>query len=479
MKTGFTANEVIRATGALYPSEGAKRSVPGSFEGVSVDSRTVRAGELFFALRGNKFDGHEFVYESLARGASAAVVSNEWLRSTGQESPGIPVLAVRDTLVAFQELGRYHRIRINPRVVAVTGSNGKTTTKEMVAAVASAKYRTLKTQGNFNNLYGVPITLLRLNPGDEVAVIEMGMNRPGEIRRLAELCTPSIAVITNASASHLEGLGTVMDVVRAKSEIAEELGREDWLIMHRDSEELYKQNRTRRCKILTFGSSEEADVFPRDTRVTAREGTEIHVDGFPPFKIKLLGRQNVLNALAALCASRALGVSPDAAVCALATVGPEKGRMEMKTVGPAAFIDDSYNANPASMRMAIETLLSVEGFDRRIAVLGDMLELGPTSEKWHFELGSQASKADRLLLYGRFAGEVQKGAVSAGMNPDRVSVFESHNAIAEEIQSVWREGDVFLVKGSRGMEMEKVLAELERNVREPSGRAGAGSRKEA
>jgi len=479
MKVSFTANEIIKATGATCPSEEGKRRVPDSFSGISVDSRTIAPGELFVALKGNRFDGHDFLGEALSRGASAALVSGEWLRARRDEGLAGAFLVVRDTLCAFQELGKYNRIRVNPRVVAVTGSNGKTTTKDMIAAVSSSRYRTAKTEGNLNNQFGVPITLLQLKTGDEVAIVEMGMNHPGEIRRLAELCMPSIAVITNASVSHLEGLGTTQDVARAKSEVAEELGKDDWLVIHRDSEELYRLNRTRRCKLVTFGTTEEADLFPRDVRFSGREGTELVVDGFPSIKLMLLGRQNVLNALATLATSKALGVSPEGAACALSTMTPAKGRMEIKTIGPATFIDDSYNANPASMKMALETLFSLESFRRRIAVLGDMLELGSSSQKWHEELGAQASRADMLLVCGQFAGAVERGALGAGMNPVKLSAVQSHVEMAERILSVWMDGDLVLIKGSRGMEMEKVLAELERRVGEPSGPAAAGLRREA
>jgi UDP-N-acetylmuramoyl-tripeptide--D-alanyl-D-alanine ligase len=479
MMVSFTANEIIKTTGATYPCEEAKRRVPDSFSGISVDSRTIAAGELFVALRGSRFDGHDFLGQALSRGASAALVSSEWLRARRDEGLGGAFLVVRDTLCAFQELGKYNRIRVNPRVVAVTGSNGKTTTKDMIAVISCSRYRTAKTEGNLNNQFGVPITLLQLRAGDEVAIVEMGMNHPGEIRRLAELCMPSIAVITNASASHLEGLGTVQDVARAKSELAEELGRDDWLVIHRDSEELYRLNRTRRCKLVTFGMSEEADLFPREVRLSGREGTEFVVEGFPLIKLMLLGRQNVLNALAALATSKALGVSPEGAASALSTIRPAKGRMEIKTIGPATFIDDSYNANPVSMKMALETLFSLESFGRRIAVLGDMLELGSASEKWHEELGAEAGRVDLLLVYGQFAGAVERGALGAGMNPVKFSAVRSHAEMAERILSVWMEGDLVLIKGSRGMEMEKVLAELERRVREPSGPAAAGLRREA
>jgi UDP-N-acetylmuramoyl-tripeptide--D-alanyl-D-alanine ligase len=477
MRPGFTIKEVKKATGAICAGEEAAKRLPESVTGVSIDSRTVRRGELFVALKGSTLDGHDFVWECLARGASAALVSGEWVSALRSEELSRPLLSVRDTLWAFQELGRYNRIRVNPKVVAVTGSNGKTTTKEMIAAVSSTMFRTTKTQGNYNNHFGVPITLLQLQQGDEVAVVEMGMNRPGEIRRLAELTMPSVGVITNASAAHLEGIGTVIDVAKAKSELAEELDREDWLVIHRDSEELYGLNCRRHVKLITFGMSPQSDVHPSGVRYLGMEGTEVRVDGFPAVRIQLLGKQNVLNALAALAASRALGVPADKAASALGSVTPTRGRMNMKAIGPAYFIDDTYNANPGSMEMALDTLFALEGFGRKIAVLGDMLELGGTAEHWHVELGKRAGRADLLFLYGRFADAVSQGATASGMNRESIFVARSHSEIVERILSVWSRGDVFLVKGSRAMAMEKVIEEVEARVGDGFGVRSAASKK--
>lgn len=477
MRPGFTIKEVKKATGAICAGEEATRRLPESVSGVSIDSRTVRPGELFVALRGAAHDGHEFVWECLARGASAALVSSEWLSALGPEELSRPLLSVRDTLWAFQELGRYNRIRVNPKVVAVTGSNGKTTTKEMIAAVSLTTYRTARTQGNLNNQFGVPITLLQLQQGDEVAVVEMGMNRPGEIGRLAALSMPSVGVITNASAAHLEGMGTVLDVAKAKSELADELDRDDWLVIHRDSEELYRLNCERHVRLITFGMSPQSDLCPSSVRYLGMEGTELRVDGFPAVRIQLLGKQNVLNALAALAASRALGVTAEKAVAALALVKPTRGRMEMKAIGPASFIDDTYNANPGSMEMALDTLFALDGFARKIAVLGDMLELGETADKWHFELGRSAARADLLILYGEFADAVRRGAEASGMRPDSIFAASSHSEIAERVLSFWARGDLFLVKGSRGVAMEKVIEEVESRENDGSSARPTASKK--
>ncbi|MBN1504231.1 MAG: UDP-N-acetylmuramoyl-tripeptide--D-alanyl-D-alanine ligase [Candidatus Eisenbacteria bacterium] len=461
MKSGFTIKEVKKATGATCAGEEAARRLPDFVSGVSIDSRTVNPGELFVALKGASHDGHHFVAESLSRGASVALVSAEWLAGLTQEERSRPLLSVRDPLRAFQELGRYNRIRVNPRVVAVTGSNGKTTTKEMIAAVSATTYRTARTQGNLNNQFGVPITLLQLQQGDEVAVLELGMNRPGEIARLAELSMPSVGVITNASAAHLEGMDTVLEVAKAKSELADELERDDWLIIHRDSEELFRLNAGKPLRLITFGMSSKSNLRPASVRYLGTEGTELLVDGFPPVRIRLLGTQNVLNALAALAASRALGVRAEEAAAALASVTPTRGRMEMKTVGPACFIDDTYNANPGSMAMALDTLFALEGFTRKVAILGDMLELGEAAESWHFALGRSAARADALILHGQFADAVRRGAEAAGMNPGSVFVAGSHLEAAERVTSSWAAGDLYLVKGSRGMSMERVIEEIE------------------
>ncbi|KPJ60050.1 MAG: hypothetical protein AMJ46_08670 [Latescibacteria bacterium DG_63] len=478
MNVNFTIKEIIGATGAVYRGEDTTPAALQFISGISIDSRTIRMGELFVALRGTNFDGHDFVEQALSKGAPVALVADEWAASDeGAKCKG-PLLTVRDTLAAFQELGKYNRIRVNPRVIAVTGSNGKTTTKDMIAAVSSSTYRTAKTEGNLNNQFGVPITLLRLSPGVEVAVVEMGMNHPGEIRHLAGLCMPCVGIITNATPAHLEGTGTVHDVARAKSELAEDLGRDDWLVIHRDSEELYNMNRYRRCKVITFGLSHNADVFPNSLRCKATGQTELEVEGFPPVTLSLLGKQNALNAIAALATSRVLEIPGETAVGALSTLRAGPGRMEMKRIGPATFIDDSYNANPASMKMALETLFSLEGFDRRMAVLGDMLELGASSEKWHTELGREASRADVIFLYGSFASEVQRGVEKVGKNAASVRILETHSKIAADIASMWRQGDLFLVKGSRGMTMEQVLIELEGRVSETSGSRAANSRRE-
>lgn len=476
MRPGFTIHEITRATGASFAGPEAAGLVPEKVAGVSIDSRSVKPGELFVALKGARLDGHDFVAESLGKGASAALVSTEWASSRQKGELARPLLSVRDTLDALQKLGKYNRIRVNPKVVAVTGSNGKTTTKEMIAAVSSTAFRTARTRGNLNNQFGVPLTLLELTYGDEVSVVEMGMNSPGEIRRLASLAMPSIGVITNASAAHLEGMGTVLEVARAKSELAEGLDKDDWLVIHRDSEELFGLNRGRKAKLVSFGLSEDADLFPRRVRYLGAGGTEITVDGFPVVKIALLGKQNVLNALAALGASRALGIPAEKAAAALAAVKPTRGRMEMRVIGPASFIDDSYNANPVSMQMALDTLFALEGFERKTAVLGDMLELGETSQTWHFELGRQASRADTLIVLGQFAEAVRRGAESAGAAAESIIVAGSHSQIAEHITSTWARGDVYLVKGSRGAAMERVIEEIESKTPEAldarSGNAG-------
>ncbi|MFH0777949.1 MAG: UDP-N-acetylmuramoyl-tripeptide--D-alanyl-D-alanine ligase, partial [Candidatus Eisenbacteria bacterium] len=291
------------------------------------------------------------------------------------------------------------------------------------------------------------------------------------LNALAALGMPSIGVITNAAVAHLENFGTVREVARAKSELAEELGKDDWLIIHRDSEELYRENRARRCGIITFGTSDESDIRPAALRDLGADGMELTVDGFASFRLPLLGKHNVLNALAALGASRALGVPSELAVGALATVRPGKGRMELKTVGPATFIDDSYNANPVSTEAALETLFSLSGFERRAAVLGGMLELGETAEEWHERLGAQAGRADMVFLVGRHAEAVRRGAVGT-QGRHTVLVCDSHADAAQRIMAVWQKGDIFLVKGSRGAEMEKVLEELEKRA----GAAGPNNR---
>ncbi len=445
-RAAFTAAELVDITGGRLTAE-----VPVS--GVSTDSRSVRPGELYVALSGERFDGHDFVSAAVAGGAALALVSRP-------ADAAVPQLVVPDTLAALHALAAAHRARFDIPVVGLTGSNGKTTTKEMIAAVLAPLGPVHRTPGNLNNHIGVPLTLLGLSGEHRAAVVEMGMNHAGEIRVLAALARPGVAVITNAGRAHLEGLGGREAVADAKSEIAERLGHEDTLIYFGDDALLRDKNARRSCRRRTFGFGPSVDCNATDIAGLGFNGVEFTASGFGRVRIGLPGRHNVLNALAALAVADVLGVDHAAAVAGLLRVRPAPGRMQVKPAGDITVIDDSYNANPDSMRAALDLLRETEA-GRRIAVLGEMLELGRASESLHREIGAAAAFVDRLFAIGPSASLLAEAAVNAGLPPERIHVARDIAALESALVPVLTAGDVVLIKGSRGMALERLLPALE------------------
>jgi UDP-N-acetylmuramoyl-tripeptide--D-alanyl-D-alanine ligase len=454
------AGEIVNGSAAFTAAEleaftGGRLTRPTAVMGVSIDSRTAGPGQLFVAIAGDRFDGHDYAAAAVAAGASALVVTREL-------PVDIPQLVVSDTLLALQNLARHHRERFDLPVVALTGSNGKTTTKEMIAAVLSPLGPVRKTPGNLNNHIGVPLTLLGLDRSHRAAVVEMGMNHPGEIRQLAALARPGVAVITNAGRAHLEGLGSREAVVLAKSEIAEGLNQSDTLILFGDDLLLREKNQSLPCGHVTFGFGPTVDFTATDIVERGLAGTTFQVEGFGRVSLQIPGRHNVLNALAALAVSSVLRVPPAEAVVALAGVSPARGRMELRSIAGLTIIDDSYNANPDSMRAALDLLREAPSSGRRIAILGEMLELGPASQSLHREIGAAASFVDRLFVIGPTAAETAAAAIESGLSPEAVSVARDHDGLIRRVLETVRPGDLLLVKGSRGMALEKVVQALER-----------------
>jgi len=433
---------------------------PGGTEGimiesVSTDTRTIDAGALFFALRGERFDGHDHVGEAFSRGAAAAVVSRDVGETVG------PVFAVDDTVEALQDLATWYRGRFVLDVVAVTGTNGKTTTKEMTADVLSQARRTLRTEGNLNNHIGVPLTLFGLSTKHEAAVVEMGMSNPGEIARLAEIARPDIGVITNVGEAHLESMGDVEAVARAKGELLEALPAAGAAVLNRDDDLVMAQAGRTESRVITFGFSEDADV--RAEAVEEREGSvAFDVVGDGRAVLAIAGRHNVSNALAALAAGRALGVPPDVAIEGLRSFRPGSMRMAVSEIDRLTILNDAYNSNPGSLSAAFATLAAQATGRRAWAALGDMLELGPRSESAHREAGAEAARlgVERLFLYGRQVAALREGAIAAGMPSDAARVFHDKVDLVRAIQAGLDEETVLLVKGSRGMRMEEVVERL-------------------
>ena len=421
-----------------------------------IDSREVEFGNLFFALSGEQTDGHRFVAAALGGGASAAVVERSWIRSAEAEKGPLVVVDAPD--LAMGDLAREYRRRFDIPVVAITGSNGKTTTKDMAAAVLSTRYEVLATEGNLNTRLGVPMTLFRLTAAHDVAVIEMGISEHHGLTYLCEIADPTIGVITNIGPTHLEFLGSVEGVAQAKGELLEYLDESSMTILNFD--DLYLPKERAKGRLLGFGIDEICQ-FRGEGLVLDQGGCGCFSLQGRNFSLSIPGRHNVYNALAATAVGAALEVPLEEAAAALKTFVPTRLRSQLTRHNGIRLLNDSYNANPASMRAALTTLaeLEPEPGGRRVAVLGDMLELGETEIGAHQDLGRDAAVAgvDVVYTYGALAETVAAAATENGMPADRVLAFEDKGQLAEALSSLLKPGDVVLVKGSRGVALEEVV----------------------
>ena len=458
----FTIEEILEITSARLLSSEDVRDLRRGVERLTTDSRDVQDGDLFVALEGERYDGHAFVGEAIRKGAIGAVVSR---RPDGVEAPLL--LGVDETLPAYQKLAAYHRGRFEIPVVAITGSNGKTTTKEMVAAVLAERGRTLKTEGNLNNRIGVPRTLLRLTEADEAAVIEMGVDQVGQTARLCAIVRPTIGVITNIGPDHLELFGSLEASAQAKAELLDHLSTDDAAVLNADDAHFDYLASRARCPVLSFGLGETAHVRGMDLTADPATGTT--------FRLQLPGRarqtsitlsahgvHNVSNALAAAAVGHLLGMSGTAIGRGLAQFRPAAMRSEVSEAGGMTIINDCYNANPASMKAAIDLLNELGKGRRRVAVLGDMLELGPTSPKLHREVGEYLGSkgADFLVAVGELGRELAAGARRAGMSGDRIREVVDAPSAAQTMKTLVQRGDIVLVKASRGLRLEQVVTPL-------------------
>ncbi len=423
------------------------------FRSVSIDSRTLESGALFVALRGPRFDGHDYVAAAAGRGATGAMVARTL-------DVALPQLVVEDPRAALAALAADYRSRLHIPVVAVTGSNGKTTVKEMIGAILRETGSVLVTQGNLNNELGVPLTLLRIDADHAAAVVEMGANHPGEISRLSRMAMPTAALITNAGPAHLEGFGSVEGVAHAKGEIFEGLVAGGTAVINADDPyaDLWRRLAGRGRRILSFGLGPDADV--RAEAVTVQPDassafTLVTPQGSVPVTLPLPGRHNVLNAAAAAAAALAAGARPAAVRCALAGVRGAPRRLQVRAGrGGARILDDTYNANPGSLAAALDTLQALPGV--HWLALGDMGELGPGAAALHAEVGRRARAAGVERLYA--VGELSRGAARAfGAG---AQVFADADALAAALGEALRPGVTVLVKGSRFMAMERVVEAL-------------------
>jgi UDP-N-acetylmuramoyl-tripeptide--D-alanyl-D-alanine ligase len=459
----LTIEEVLKATGGkLLQGRGNLL-----FQGVSTDSRTVAEGELFVALKGPRFDGHHYAVEALAKKAGGVLIEEDQvgdIRWNGYRSRA--VIAVKDTLSALGDMARDWRRKYGTPVVALTGSNGKTTTKEMIAACLGTTFPILKTEGNLNNLIGVPLTLLTLTEKERVVILEMGMNVPGEIRRLAEMAEPDVGLITNIQKVHLEGIGSLERLKEEKGELFRKMRRDGTILVNQDDPRVIDLARDYPGQKITFGIEHPAEVMAKEIRLRGAEGTSFTLileEEVMEIHLRLLGRQFVPNALSAMAIACLFGVEVKQAKEAIESLQPFPMRMEVVSLkGGKTLINDAYNANPYSMELALETLSEVKGKGRAIAVLGDMLELGSFTREAHEQLGEKVSELsiDFLLALGEEAPIVVESAIRHGFPMERAKVMESYSEAVFQLRQMIQSGDWILVKGSRRMGMERIVEGL-------------------
>ncbi len=460
----WTKNEILFATAGKLIRAGRK----DVFGEVVTDSSKVRTGSIFIALKGERLDGHRFVAEAVRRGARCVIVH----RRPARAGKNAAVIKVSDTLKALGDLAHYRRQKFAPKVVAITGSNGKTTTKEMLAAIleeaflngTSLRGKVLKTEGNFNNLVGLPLTLLQLRRAHRVAVVELGTNHPGEIQRLAQIADPDLGIITSVAPAHLEGLSSVAGVAREKGALYRNVRADGAIAVNLDDPWVHRLGRRFKGAKITYGKrgnvSAESwqSLGPRGTRFILRVGRARCA-----IRLNYPGQHNVANALGAAALAHNLGVSLTAICHGLSRARPMAMRMQIEEWHGVGIINDAYNANPASIEAAVKTLAEIRGRGERIAVLGDMFELGRQSRQQHLKLGKRIAQYRLSALYllgAETTEQVRKGALRGGMPPEKIFVGKDHDDLARQLRRRVRRGDWLLLKGSRGMAMEKIVEKL-------------------
>lgn len=456
----LTLHDVAQATGGtLLPCYEDRQS--RKIAGISTDSRTIAPGEVFFALSGERFDGHDFVPAVLKAGTSAVVVTTMWHREYATLFDGhATFILVLDTLKALQNLAAWYRARFTIPVIGITGSSGKTTAKDMTAAVLAQRYRVLKTPGNLNSQVGLPQILCRLDASHQIAVLEMGMNHTGELARLAAMARPTIGVITNVGPVHLEYLGSLEGVARAKGELLDGIPEDGAVILNADDPLVMSQRHRTRAPVITFGTGETADIRATEIHADLR-GTVFRLAGGPAFRLRIAGRHHVTNALVAIAVGRLFDIEFDDIQKALAEVAPAAMRMDYQRIGHIHLINDAYNANPDSVSAALQTLAGVSN-GRRIAILGDMLELGAACESAHRQVGQTAAETvDLLITVGDRARHIAEGARQAGMADECIAMCKTNLEATDRVIAWVQDDDVILIKGSRGMHMEEIVSRLE------------------
>lgn len=429
--------------------------------GYSIDSRSLHAGDLFFALQGDRFDGHDYVNAALEKGAVAAVVDGK----RELEADPHRLLRVEDTLKALQSLGAAARRLWGKPLLAVTGSAGKTTTKELLAHLLATRFRVMKSSGNLNNHIGMPLQLLKLEAEHDIAVVEMGMNHSGEIRALGKLAQQDLAVVTGVAPVHLEFFNSIADIARAKYEIVETLPSHGTAVLNADDEYVCQFGRNFKGKVITFGIKRAADVSARNIRSLGVEGSTFDLvvgSVREPAKLSLVGEHNVMNALAACAAAIERGVLPSHAAAALATVAPTDKRGQITELRGATIINDCYNSNPRALDAMVDTLAGMKA-ERHILIAGEMMELGQTAEALHRESGRHAAekKIDVVIGVRGMAKALAEAACGAGTQARFVDTPEE---AGEWLAREMRPGDAILLKASRSVRLERALEIAQENL---------------
>lgn len=454
----LSCREVLEATGGTLIQEGTARI----FHGISTDSREAMNEALFIPLEGERFDGHDFLSSAVENGATGLLVQ-EGKEEKGRRVPAdITVIHVPDTLRALGDIARFWRQKFRIPVVAITGSSGKTTTKEMMAAIAGITKRVLKTRGTRNNLVGLPQTLLELDEGHEIAVLEMGTNRPGEIDRLTTIAVPNVGLITNIGPAHLEGLGSPEAIREEKGGLFRAMRENGVAIINLDDDGVRVLGRRWEGRKVTFGLRHPADVSAEVVGKASERGTSfiLRAGGqIQEVTLQVAGEHNVANALAAAAAAWALNFNLGIIHQGLSSSRPIAGRMEIHRLANGSFlIDDTYNANPASTREAIKTLKELRGSGSSTVILGDMLELGAGAENMHAEIGALLASAgtEAIFLRGQYAEATAEGARKAGIRREKVFFFADAREILAYLRRHLKRNDWVLVKGSRRAKMEEI-----------------------
>ena len=428
-------------------------------KGVSIDTRTVTAGNLFIPIIGDTFNGHEFVQTAFANGAIAAL----WQKGQPNPPEDLPLIYVEDSLQALQNLAREYRNSLQINVVGITGSNGKTTTKDMVASVLGTTFKVHKTEGNLNNHIGLPLTILRLEEDTEIAVLEMGMSGKGEIELLSNIARPDVALITNIGESHLLDLGSREGIAEAKLEIISGLAQDGVLIYHGDEPLLTERVSNKDLSTITFGISDKCDYYP--TSVTqGNEGTTFTIPNAEStsFYISVLGKHNVNNALATIALAEHYNVSLANIAVGLENLVITNMRTELLNgKNGVQIINDAYNASPTSVKAAVELVQDLTGYTNKFVVLGDMLELGENEVQFHLDMGRflDPERIDDVFTFGHLGRSIAEGAREK-FGSDRVHAFTDKEELVELLVKKINSTDIVLVKGSRGMKLEEVVKAL-------------------